>query len=53
MQSLLVYQICICRTEDDFVDDHSNLVDTRPVLHDDRLIPAISLRRRLRDLGRI
>jgi hypothetical protein len=43
-----------CRSEDDLLDDNnsSGMANTRHITHDDRLIPAITLHRRLQELSK-
>jgi len=42
------------RSEDDLSDDNNNsgIANTRHMTHDDRLIPAMMLRRHLHELGK-
>jgi hypothetical protein len=43
----------ILKSEDDFSDEqYSGINHTRHMTHDDRLIPAMNLRRRLHELGK-
>jgi len=44
----------MCRTEDDSFDDnnHSGMTNARHITHDDRLIPATMLQRRLQELSK-
>jgi hypothetical protein len=45
-------QKTIIKQEDDLSDDLSGMNNNRHIMHDDRLIPAMNLRRRLHELGK-
>ena len=47
-----IQQRTVLKTEDDLSDDLLGMSNTRHLTHDDRLIPAMTLRRRLHELGR-
>jgi hypothetical protein len=47
-----IQQKTILKQEDDLSDDLSSINNNRYMTHDDRLIPAMILRRRLHELGK-